>query len=958
MAPSPHLVVPSVEPPRGPESVRQTSRLILIVASVLHPAWYVLMRFAAPEGHDSLRDRLLLAAVSLLALALSYHPRLQAGLVVASHGVLWVMTAHVFWLVALNAASAVYLISLFILLAAVSISFFNLRAVILYAVFVVGLALATATLAETPPSAALLLAGVLATQGVIVAAAWRRSLAQRSLAAELRDSRDLFSTLLDTLPDPVFAKQPGGGVTLANDAFCAMLRRPREAVLGRSAEELVMESMVLSLREHETRALATDEAFEVEDSWTDRRGAQHVVSTKLRKIELGLRGPTLVGVVRDITARKQMERALAEAESRLSSAFDHAPVGMALVSTDGRPRRVNGVFCDLVGREESALIDRDIADCAHPDDRAALHALFQRLAAGTTETCTVEQRWVHASGRLLRVLVGASVAPVGTDRATCIVHVVDWTARHQTQMHLQHALDEAEAATRAKSEFLAKMSHEIRTPINGVVAAIDLAARGPTGSEQAEHLGIARRSALDLTAILSDILDLSRLEAGPVGLVRTPFRLRRAVESAMVPLAPWASEKGLAFEVDLEETVPDVLVGDELRWRQVLVNLVGNAIKFTERGRVYLHLSASPVEDGEAELTLEVVDTGVGIEPDRQARILEPFVQADDSIRRRYGGTGLGLAIVAQIVDQMGGRLQVRSQPGQGSTFRLTARLPVARPEDVVASPSASSPPEPIDPSQVAGIAVLVVDDNPVNLRLAQRHLQLAGFAVETATGGMQTLETVRARRFDVVLLDVQMPEMDGFATARALRAEHPEDCPALLAVTAQAMPGDRERCLEAGMDGYLAKPVEFDVLAAEVVRLAMRTAAPVRHLTPSQDAAVAGDPVQRALARMDRLVDGDRELVAELVELFEAGRDASISAVRAAIREEACEALALAAHRLKGSLLHVGADEAAELARRIELLGRAGWTRGADELLTQLEQEVALVVPGLLAAAANSSHS
>jgi PAS domain S-box-containing protein len=641
----------------------------------------------------------------------------------------------------------------------------------------------------------------------------------------------------------------------------------------------------------------------------------------------------------------------------VESVLDGVPDGVLVASTDGRIRGCNPALCELLGRSEAEICELPLAQIFAGGPMPELPDSASS-SAGAVARAETEVR--HLDGRAIPVLVSVGrvrdVDGPDVSAGAWVLTVRDIGDRKRAEQVLHEAKEAAETASRTKSEFLANMSHEIRTPMNGMLGAAGLLLETDLGDEQRQWVETIERCGDALLAIVNDILDFSKIEAGRLELEKIDFDLADTVNALAELFAEHVRSKGIELAIAVEPDLPRVVRGDPVRLRQVLLNLVDNAIKFTAQGQVSVRASKQDETEQSLVVRFAVRDTGIGIAPSLQPQLFQPFRQADGSMTRRYGGTGLGLAIARQLVEMMNGTIRADSAEGQGSTFWFTATF--EKPAQAAGGQVALAPPrrhrrlgsrvDAIDPgadaSETGQLAlsrtprVLVVEDNAVNQKVTVRMLSRRGYEATAVENGREALAALAQGAYDAILMDCQMPEMDGYeATAEIRRREGGGPRIPIIAMTAHAMQGDRDRCLAAGMDGYITKPVTLDALDAvlgEFLRAGPREpSAPVA--VPEPRVPDPDGPDGRWSMDILRLIfETDPALFDDIVATYLAQTETCLDDLSAAIAAHDIESVRDLAHGCKGASANCGMHPLAATMARIEERARGDVLDDADALL------------------------
>ncbi len=887
--------------------------------------------------------------------------------------------------------------------------------------------------------------------------------------AEHQRARTYFEAVLQNSPVAIATLDLEGRIVASNPEFTRVFGYTQSEVLGQMLDDLVAPGFLRGEAERYTQSAARGEVTKAQTRRARKDGT--LIEVELFSVPVVVEGVRLgvLALYHDLTERLRAQREVDRQRQYWETLVQNSPVAIVTLDREAKVTTCNPTFETLFGYRQSEVIGKSLDDLlVDPQDRAEAESFTRQSMEGALVHQLAARRRKDGSRvevELFRLPVTVGVEQVGT---VGVYHDIT---------ELVRARLEAEQADRAKSEFLANMSHEIRTPMNGVMGMIELALDTPLTPEQADFLTTAHESADALLSLLNDILDFSKIEAGMLELEEIGFDVRTMIESVTETQAARAEAKGLELECSLPENLPAYVRGDPGRIRQVLVNLVGNAIKFTQEGEVIVRVEVESEMAETCRLRFSVTDTGDGIPPDLQARIFQRFIQADGSTTRRHGGTGLGLAISRQLVERMGGTIGVESEAGKGSMFWFVvpvgrdprpALTPLAMPDDLSGmrilvvddnvtsraillrvlaglgcrvdeaengeraleqlrqAAGANDPyrvalldmqmpsmdgeqtaraikrEDPIretvlviltsvgkrgDASRLESIGVagylikplrrgqimevmltvlgqsprtevagqpslvtrhtlaerqstriLLAEDNPINRKLAVEMLSRAGYPVETVETGRHAVEALRRKRYRLVLMDVQMPEMDGFEATQAIRQEEGgRTHTPIIAMTAHAMKGDRERCLAAGMDDYLAKPMQSRDLYAAIDRWCREAPTPAAE---ALDPAPVDDSMPVDKMRAMPYFGGDEKLFRDLLQQFVGNLGSEIARLRDLRASADAPAFARVAHSIKGLAATFCATRLQQAALQLEALGFDDNLEAADPWIEQLDEE------------------
>ena len=884
--------------------------------------------------------------------------------------------------------------------------------------------------------------------------------ARRNAEEALRASEQRLQTVINTVSE---------GITFSDEqGYFEIFNKAMERITGYSYAEANAGDFSLLLYPDPTdRQRALDglkellekkELHEVESTIRTKSGEERTVLTSTRLLDIGGKNMFL-SAYRDVTIRRKAQKALELSESRFRELYDDAPVGYHELDSQGRIVSVNRKELEMLGYSEEEMIGRYVWSFVE-DSARSREAVLAKLSGAVTPKGSYERNYVRKNGTTFPVLVDEHFNRNQNGQITSIrTTIQDITERREAEKALNEAKEAAEAANQAKSQFLAVMSHEIRTPMNGVIGMTDLLLTTDLSLEQRDFVETVRSSGESLLAIINDILDFSKIESGKIELEQHPFEVRECIEEVFELLAPKALERSLDLLYWVDPRVPSIVLGDKLRLRQILFNLVGNAIKFTNQGEIYASVTLGWKVGNDCQLDFFVRDTGIGIPKDRIDRLFKAFSQVDSSTTRKYGGTGLGLAISTRLVELMLGRMWVESEEGKGTTFFFTIKIGI--PSESLALPTVVvrgkipelqnkralivddnptnlqvlrlqceywgmvprttvSPQEALewlrkgDPfdiaildmlmpgmngiqlaveinsirpitalpllllsssgsldeeqrkhqhlffaaipkpvkqdqlfnyvlsavsgarrpairkkpatlherelSRVLPLKILIAEDNETNQSLFMHILRQLGYAGRVVSTGTEVLRELESQSYDLIFMDVHMPEMDGLEASRHIVNKwNADERPKIIALTADAMQGDREKCIEAGMDDYLAKPIRIDDVRSMIEHWGRaRTSDSAVRISQPLD---AGGSLAEVIAMHFRRLGFDREPVflSEFITVARNDLARKRDQLLVAYEGKDMKALHYAAHTLKGGASNLGTTTFIDLCARIE---------------------------------------
>jgi len=649
----------------------------------------------------------------------------------------------------------------------------------------------------------------------------------KQVERELLESKELFRLVFDNSAVAITVTDKDEKIIAWNPFAEGLLEMDKEDLFNKPVKELYPPQEWRRIRSFRIRRKGF--LTNIETKIIKKDGSLLEVSMSisvLKDIQGNVTGA--IGILRDITREKIAERKLKESENKTRVLLDNSPVAITLTNKNEQIVSWNKFTEALLGMNRGDLYLKHVSVLYPPEE-------WQKIRAENIRKLGLkyhlETKIIRKDGHLMDIDLSINILKDSQNNIIGSVGIMqDITELRKARQILLKAKLAAEEANSAKSQFLANMSHEVRTPMNAIVGMIDMTLDTSLNEEQRDNLNTAKEAAENLLNLINDILDLSKVEAGKITLEEIDVNIGNVIKSICKGLSVLARNKNLELLWDIDDKVPYLVKGDPVRLRQIIINLVNNAIKFTSQGKVEVKVKTISQEGDNCELLFSIADTGIGISKEKQATVFEVFTQADESITRRYGGTGLGLAISKRLVEMMGGRIGVESEVNKGSTFSFTANLKIKQKDAPVLTPIEidgrerpapivldTTQKEPVASAEVTAppagprLRILLAEDNLINQKITVKIIEKKGWLIKTVDDGQKAVEIIGKETFDVILMDVQMPVMDGFKATQAIRVQEQQNGKhiPIIAMTAHAMEGDEKRCLDSGMDGYVSKPID-----------------------------------------------------------------------------------------------------------------------------------------------------
>jgi PAS domain S-box-containing protein len=751
---------------------------------------------------------------------------------------------------------------------------------------------------------------------------------------ELEEQITLYNRRVEDVGDIIYTSDFNGNFNFINHKVHEILGYKPEELIGKSFRSLIVPGWVEKVdafyhEQFKSRVNKTTLEFPVITKNGEARWVEQTVTAYLKD---GLIHE-FHGIVRDIEQRKSDQQKLIQSEEKFYSLFSLSPVPMALICVDdGEYTEVNDAFIHMTGYSTEEIVGKTVRELnmISESTRNEIQAAAKRKRYLKGKELVLNAR----SGKKVHVVLSTEMVEVdGKEHLLSIYHNI--TKRKELETELIRAKEFAEQSATAKERFLANMSHEIRTPMNAVLGFTDLLTSTDLNNDQKEYIESIQTAGKNLMTIINDILDYSKIEAGMMTLEESPLSVRSIFSSLEMMFFPKAQEKNLQLVFDCDRNIPEVLIGDPTRLTQIIINLVGNGIKFTETGGVKVIAWLVNKTEKAAGVMFQVHDSGIGIPADKVDFVFDRFNQVSNDTTRKYGGTGLGLSIVKKLVELHGGQVSVSSEFGKGSVFEFSIPFKYSFNEQITdVKKSTSAKTTPLQKS----LNVLLVEDNILNQKLAGKVLTNMGHIVELAGNGKIAVDKLKQKTYDLVLMDMQMPEMDGYEAAVIIRKELKNNVP-IIAMTAHAMSGEREKCINLGMNDYISKPFKVEELEFRIKSLFLA------HSSPSTSIPKMKNSVYINLDSLHKLANGDETFKNEILEIFINETPGEMKALDKAVAESDFRVIESVAHKFISSIALVGLKQKLHTVL-IEMESLAGGKSGIKRIreLNKILQEVARV--------------